>query len=185
MRELISGLESGNVPYFKAAHHYAEILASALKGKEHAAVRTLAEEFYNPERLYPYSRSLISLLKQKGYRIIIVSNSLIEVLEPLKKNLHADAVEGIILDQAKGVYTGRLVSEMHLENGKNIVIRKLGHDMKDSIGFGDSEHDIGFLSVVEHPVVINARKGLASHAMQMGWTIASPEDIIEKVRALV
>jgi len=43
--------------------------------------------------------------------------------------------------------------------------------MRDSIGVGDTESDIGFLELVDNPIAFNPNTTLAAHAKKKGWKI--------------
>ncbi|HEY4500389.1 MAG TPA: hypothetical protein VJH25_01205, partial [Candidatus Paceibacterota bacterium] len=43
--------------------------------------------------------------------------------------------------------------------------------LKGSIGVGDTESDVGFLGLVDHPIAFNPNYNLAKIARQKNWTV--------------
>ncbi|MBD3202915.1 HAD-IB family hydrolase [Candidatus Woesearchaeota archaeon] len=189
MNDLIKKLSYKKIPYLKAAHDYCLILGDGLKDINKQTIKKQAKMFFSEKKLYSYSADLVSLLKNHNYIILLLSNSLIELLGEVKDCLGADSVIGIELETIRGKYTGKILSEVHFEHGKSNSINRYlesnNIDLKDSIGMGDSDHDIGFLEMITHPVVINYRKELLAYAKKNNWMIADKENVLTKIKNII
>jgi HAD superfamily hydrolase (TIGR01490 family) len=189
LKDLMNKLKQKKIPYLKTAHNYCEILALGLKNKKKSTIVNQANKFFNKNNLYTFSKPLIELLKKNNYYILILSNSLEELLLQIKKYLDADKIIGIDLETKDDYYTGKINSEIHLEKGKQTIINKFirqnNFSIKNSFGFGDSEHDIGFLNLVENPIVFEPRKNLRKYALKNNWTIVNQKNIIKKVKNII
>ena len=54
-------------------------------------------------------------------------------------------------------------------------------DLRGSIGFGDSHHDLSFMRMVDVPVALNPTPELFKIAKKAGWIVHKPEDDTEKL----
>lgn len=129
---------------------------------------------------------MIAKLKGEGYHIIAISGSPLEVVEEYnQRHLHFEKVFGSVYETDKtGVYTGEAVFEPTKNKGE--VVRQYvaeNHLVLDgSYGVGDTESDISFLEIVEHPIAFNPNQNLKNAAVEKGWEIiVEKKDVIYKI----
>jgi HAD superfamily hydrolase (TIGR01490 family) len=137
------------------------------------------------DRTYIFADNLMAELKKKGYHIIAVSGSPIEIVEEYNKYLKLDAVFGSVYEtDDNGIYTGEeeFVPTVH----KGHVVRQYAAENKltlgDSYGIGDTESDAKFLEIVENPIAFNPNLNLKKIAESKGWRIVvEKKDVIYEI----
>ena len=127
------------------------------------------------DRVYRYTRDLISDLKKKGYYLLAISQSPKDMLDKFCHNLGFDKVYGRIYEIGPGNKLTGNVSDLHLiANKANVVKRAIEKEnltLQKSIGVGDSEGDYAFLELVETPICFNPSMILYRHAKRNRWKI--------------
>ena len=130
------------------------------------------------DRTYIFANRLIDDLRKKKYHIIAVSGSPIEIVEEYNKYLKFDAVYGSVYEtDENGIYTGNEAFAPTAHKGhvvKQYAVEK-NLTMKDSYGVGDTESDVKFLEIVDHPIAFNPNFNLKEIARERKWRI-----IVEK-----
>ncbi|OGI21849.1 MAG: hypothetical protein A2808_02805 [Candidatus Moranbacteria bacterium RIFCSPHIGHO2_01_FULL_55_24] len=134
---------------------------------------------FHAKRTYIFSEQLIKKLRKKGYRLIVISGSPLEIVEEYNRHyLKFDEVFGSVyaLD-ADGRYTGEATFEPSKNKGQIVedYIGRHSISLDDSYGVGDTESDISFLKLVEYPIAFNPNQNLKAVAEKEGWQI-----IVEK-----
>lgn len=141
---------------------------------------------FHAKRTYIYAEKLMKKLRAEQYHIIAVSGSPIEVVEEYNDHyLKFDKVFGSIyaLDDEKR-YTGEAFFEPSRDKG--MVVRQYIDEhqlsLADSYGVGDTESDIAFLQIVEHPIAFNPNQNLKSVAEKEGWQIVvEKKDVVYEI----
>lgn len=160
------------------------IYAKELKGCRQAdiieASRKVAD--FNKDRTYIYARDLVKKLRKEKYSIIAISGSPIEVIKEYNKYLKFDEVFGSVYEtNGKGIYTGKTIFEPVKHKGHLVgqYISEKNLTLDGSYGIGDTESDVGFLALVEHPVAFNPNLNLERVARRRGWKIVvEKKDVI-------
>lgn len=113
--------------------------------------------------------------QQAGRRVLIVSASPEEIVQPLASYLRAD---GAIASRPRIDGDGRYTGEVEFYSYgpfKAEAIRAVaadeGIDLSASYAYSDSITDLPMLEVVGHPVVVNPDRELARVAQQRGWEV--------------
>jgi HAD superfamily hydrolase (TIGR01490 family) len=142
--------------------------------QEHVAsiVRETLDEVVTPI-IFAEAVELIAEHQAAGRKIVIVSSSPFEVVQPLAEHLGAD--EAIAtraeLDES-GNYTGEL-SFYAYGSSKAVALREIarrdGIDLTESYAYSDSVTDLPMLETVGHPVAVNPDRDLARIARDRGW----------------
>ena len=132
------------------------------------------------DRTYIFANNLMAELKKKGYHLIAVSGSPIEIVEEYNKHLKFDAVFGTVYElDDNGLYTGEEAFAPTAHKGH--VVRQYAAENKltleDSYGVGDTESDAKFLEIVTNPIAFNPNLNLKTIAEKEGWRI-----VVEKKR---
>ncbi len=144
--------------------------------QEHVAsiVRETLDEVVTPI-IYAEAVELIDEHKANGRKVVIVSSSPYEVVQPLARYLGADdAIATRAKLDADGNYTGELSFYAYGPH-KATAIREMaardGIDLAESYAYSDSITDVPLLEAVGHPVVVNPDRDLARYAREHEWEI--------------
>ena len=114
--------------------------------------------------------------RSTGFGIVLVTGSFREVVAPIAEWLGADHALVAPLEEAAGVYTGRLSGEAMIGRGKFNAVRRylstINVPASDCYAYGDDRSDIPFLESVGHPVAVVSRSApLNVDARERGWPI--------------
>jgi HAD superfamily hydrolase (TIGR01490 family) len=150
------------------------------RGWDQARVRALVEETLTEviePIVFDEALSLMAHHREQGRRVIIVSASPTEIVEPLARYLGVDeAIASRPAVDADGRYTGA-VEFYAYGTGKAVAIRALaeaqGIDLERSYAYSDSVTDLPMLEVVGFPVAVNPDRELRRIANERGWDIRS------------
>jgi HAD superfamily hydrolase (TIGR01490 family) len=136
---------------------------------ETAVARTIQK---HSDMVYSYTRGLISTLKSQGYTLIAVSGSPKELVEQFASRYGFDLWVGQHWARKGNMFTGEIV-KTHTDKDK--IVRRLveehGLTIDGSYAIGDSEGDIGILSIVDNPIAFNPTRELIEAAQTNGWPI--------------
>ena len=134
---------------------------------EEAAQMVLAKRADN---VYVYTRDLIHSLKAQGYFLIAISGSQIELVEPFAAKYGFDAWVGQQWERGDEYFTGNIIKT---HTSKDVILKDLAkrHNLtfKDSYAIGDSNGDVGMLSIVDNPIAFNPTFELYEKAIENGW----------------
>jgi len=155
-----------------------EVLYSSYEGMSQDRLILLADECFEKvvkPALFPNARSLVQRCKAEGQEVVIVSGSLVEVMQHLADYLGADEVIANRLEFKGGKATGRLLRPVVAGPEKALLIRKHarehGHDLDHCFAYSDSYSDVPMLSVVGHPAAVNPDSKLERLANAYGWPV--------------
>jgi len=162
--------------------HYEDYIANvvrayqkAIVGKKKNLIVAASRQIIKEQKLqtYRYTKLLLGSIRGK-YFTIGISGSPLEVVTEYNKFLKFDKIYGweFGIDE-KGRYTKVILHEPSRYKKELIVRYAKGHglSLKNSIGVGDTESDIGFLELVDNPIAFNPNRSLAQIAKKKNWTI--------------
>lgn len=159
-----------------------------LKGRHVREIRQAARELLREQqhRVYIFTRDLVERLR-KTHRLVIISYSPREVVEEFKRVWRFDFTSGMPYAVRNQRYTGGL--EPGFVQNKKIILQTLvaqhGLTLQRSVGVGDTESDIDFLSLVRHPIAFNPNTKLYATARRRGWRImVERKDVIYNIPPL-
>jgi len=136
---------------------------------EKAARRVIKKRADN---VYVYTRDLIADLKARGYFLVAISGSQIELVEPFAKKYGFDAWVGQEWERGDEYFTGK-ITKTH--TGKDIILNRIIEEhnltLKGSLAIGDSNGDVGMLGMVDTPIAFNPTFELYEKAIKNGWQI--------------
>lgn len=135
------------------------------------------------KHVYRYTRDILKDLKKRGYYLLAVSHSPKIILDYFCPRLGFDKTYGIIYEvDSKNHLTGNVVDEYMILNKANIfnrVVLKQSLTLRDSVGVGDSESDIPFLTLVKKPICFNPSSALYQYAKKHHWkVVVERKDVI-------
>lgn len=155
-----------------------------LKGKKMRDVERVIKKVvsHHQDRVYRYTRDLISELRKKNYLLLAISNSPDTTVRLFSEATGFDDSLGRGLEVVDGRYTGwcmyngqRFPVDVKLDKPGMLEAYLHEHnitaDMKHSIAVGDSEGDLDILSIVGKPIAFNPSYELALIARRKGWKI--------------
>lgn len=123
---------------------------------------------------FPDAISRMRAHQARGERAIVVSASLVDLVEPLAQRLGLDGAIASRAETADGKYTGRVESFLH-GSAKADAVRAYaaehGIELGASSSYTDSRSDVQLLEAVGHPYAVNPDRALAKTAEARGWPI--------------
>ncbi|MFJ6841781.1 HAD family hydrolase [Streptomyces griseoluteus] len=155
--------------------HIYRLFCESLVGVSVSAVRRTAADVWATSRdgLFPYVRPLIGELKERGYRVALISGSPHEVVEEVASDLEVNTCQGAILEADGSTYTGRSTLLPGLPGGKTRVLRGFMRTccMQKSVAIGDSTRDLELLSRVGRAVAFEPDTPLQRAALRGSWPV--------------
>lgn len=152
-----------------------------LRGWNMGELRHLIERAWDARLKQKVNYHLFTLLKdhaKRGHTIVLVT----ETIHPLAAEFRhvfgmrtsLDTTLETTMRHRKRCYTGDIRCLCYHEK-KGELVRKLadrlGINLSQSYGFGDSVHDVPFLSLLGHPVAVHPETALAAIAHERGWPV--------------
>lgn len=165
-----SGKESFRAYEIKLVGIYEKLLSRLTLEQFEQAAQAVFDE--HKDQVYTFTRDLIKHLQAKGYMLLAISNSQIEIVSKIAKYYGFDDYVGSIYEHTDGRFTGK--STVHLHDKDQVLkamIVKHHLTLADSFAVGDSGSDIPMLKMVENPIAFNPDQKLFDEAKQHGWQI--------------
>lgn len=165
-----------------------DLYARFIRGCTPEDVRRASESVipFRVRQTYIFAEQLIQKLRSENYLLFAISGSPVEIVEAYNRDyLHFDTVIGSLYEIGEdGRYTGIASYEPSRDKGE--AARKLfaeyGIDFSGSYGIGDTESDVKFLELVEHPIAFNPNENLKKRAEANGWRIVvEKKDVIYEI----
>jgi len=162
------------ITYEKYQNTLVDILKNNIAGIKQETVKKYSKRLVKLQKsiYFDYTNKIIKRIRNK-YVLIAISGSLIETLEELNKHLKFDFVFGTQFEVKNGIYTG-IILEEPVKDKKSFLksfVKNNNLDMKDSIGIGDTDADIGMLELVDNPTVFNPDMELYKYAQKKKWKV--------------
>lgn len=110
----------------------------------------------------------------RGERAIVVSASLVDLVEPLAERLGLDGAIASHAEVRDGRFSGGIETFLHGAVKAEAVRRyaaENGIDLTASSAYTDSRSDIELLRIVGHPYAVNPDRALTAAAESHGWPI--------------
>ncbi|GAA3915866.1 HAD-IB family hydrolase [Litoribacillus peritrichatus] len=157
-----------------------EFYYSIFQGISVNRINELSHQWYLKARKTPnfFIEPVVDILnrhKDAGHGVILVSGSALPLLLPLAKELNVDGVISAPLEKIEGHYTGRLVSEPSIGQGKAKYIKRLLSDLQQDpslcYAYGDDVSDIPMLKTVGQAAMINPTKESTEICDVFGWNL--------------
>lgn len=127
----------------------------------------------NGNKIYVYTKRLLSELREKDYLLVAISGSQQEVAELFAKKFGFDDCIGSLYERDGGHFTGNVLR--FVPGNKDKIVREYikSHNLTlaDSYAIGDSEGDTSMLAIVDNPIAFNPAGGLLETAIANRWKI--------------
>lgn len=138
------------------------------------------------KRVYSHTRDLVKTLRAKGYFLLAVSNSPLDIVAPFCQDLGFNKVYARVYEtDAKGDFTGKTQYPDLISDKAKILKRAIAKEnltLTNSIGVGDSEADIPFLKLVANPICFNPNHKLYTCAKRKSWKIiVERKDVVYRI----
>lgn len=146
-----------------------------------SVVRETVDEVVTP-LVFAEGLAIMDDHKRAGRRVVVISASPEEIVEPLCRYLGIDDVIATRSEvDEDGRYTGRIERYVY-GAGKAEAMRELaeeqGIDLFESYAYSDSATDLPMLEAVGHPVVVNPDAALLAIAEERGWEVRRFESTV-------
>lgn len=148
-----------------------------VKGVRYADFEPVARRVvaFHKNRVYRYTRDLLRDLKKKRYYLLAISHSPKDMVHEFARAQGFDRFYGTVYEvDFKGLFTGKALHLDFIYDKARVlahVVAEHGLTLKGSVGVGDTESDIPFLKMVDHPICFNPNTGLYAHAKRHGWKV--------------
>ena len=167
--------KQGRLGYDDWCYQWGEVWAQGLKGQSTEKIAEHAASMFMDfkRNIYHVSYDIINHLEQTGYYVVCLSLGAFEVINLAAKELGMHKTYATRLASEKGIYTGKPSTDLHTPLGKEVLLQKImkEYDPANSIGLADSNTDIGFLKLLEHPIAANPSEKMLAYANHNNWKI--------------
>lgn len=125
--------------------------------------------------IYKEAMELINGHRQKGHRLVIISNSPIFFVKPMAELLEIKDIICTRVEVEAGMLTGRIIKPLCYGEGKKMYAQEWasqnGIDLAESYFYTDSYFDMALMKTVGHPVAANPDMRLKKAAISHNWPV--------------
>lgn len=149
-----------------------------LRGKDQQTVTALAwccfDEDIRP-RLAARGVERLRAHKANGALTVLLSGSLVDLIEPMREHVGADVALASRLRVVKSRFTGGLDGPHPYGPVKAALVQQLAGERLLELGasfcYADHHTDVPMLSLFGHPVCVNPTDKLRAVAQRLGWPV--------------
>lgn len=130
-----------------------------LKGASIDEISAVAEKM----PLMNGAEKAISELKNKGYKLAVISGSFENFANPIKEKLGLDYAYSNKLDEKEGIITGKVTGPLVEDSKYDVlcrIIEEEGISLEECAAVGDGANDISMLKAVKLGIAFNAKPAL-------------------------
>lgn len=190
IREIFRKYEKGiTYPYEQFAWDLVNAFGRGIKGQQKEVVEKMGEKFIHlhPEEKFSFTDRLVRMVKDKGYRTVVISGSPYEIVYPFSRSLGIDEIFATTYKIDNGIFIGEVLRNCAVNETKRQIIQKYFQendiDSELSAGFGNSHHDLAFLELVGYPVAVMPNQNLEIIAQKNGWLICKDKNkVLESIK---
>jgi len=165
----ISGADDNQME--EAAAFMSELVKGWQISRVHEIVAEALDNIVEPI-IYEEAEELFRIHHEAGRKVVIVSSSGTEVVEPIGQRLGADIVIGTQMAVEDGAYTGEILFYAYAENKATAMAdlaQEQGFDLDRCFAYSDSHTDLPMLEMVGYPVATNPDAELRDIATERNW----------------
>lgn len=183
VNRFVEQYKAGAISYENAVDGLLKVWAEGLAGQTYDAALNAAWRVYErPEAFFPYAKPLFQKLRPTHDTYLVSAQPGFSG-DVCRATLGATGLVGTEFELTDGVFTGEVERPLAHRQQKAEAVKELleryGHE--GSVGFGDSEGDIGMLELIEAPFAVSPTPGLTKEAKTNGWRIVDDHSILEAV----
>ena len=166
--------------YKKGVLDIFEFMRFALKplaANDMQTLQTWRQEFLDEcirPRILPKAQQLVEQHRQQNHTLLIITATNRFVTEPIAKTFGVDDLLATEAEMVKGRFTGEVRGTPCFREGKIENLRRWLATKQETLNhswcYSDSHNDIPLLSIVTHPVAVDADNELRRFAEHQGWT---------------
>lgn len=141
-------------------------------------LRQRAEELFEHHirpRLLPAAVARVAEHRNRGDRVVLVSGSLEEIVQPVAEHLDVDDIIAVRLRISDGAHTGELEGQPLAGQTKADAVSEYAAEnrisLSRSFAYADSLDDVPMLQTVGRPAVVNPGRRLLQIARARGWGV--------------
>ena len=113
--------------------------------------------------------------KKNNAIIVLLSSSLLPLVEIIKESLNLDYVIATSLEVSGDIYTGKIEKNVIYGREKTVAAKKFieNHNftLNNSYAYTDHFSDLDLLKLVDHPIIVNPDKKLFKVAIINNWPV--------------
>jgi phosphoserine phosphatase len=150
----------------------------ALRHMSEDRIAELGQEYFDDmleERVYERGRELVKQARRDGHRIVLLSEGIAQVIEPLVQALRADDFVCNRLEFVDGEATGKLHEPVIGGHDGGVWAREYaareGIDLTKSVAYAARGADLLLLSAVGRPCAVNPDFSLRGAARDADWPV--------------
>jgi HAD superfamily hydrolase (TIGR01490 family) len=125
--------------------------------------------------IYPAALEQVQQHQHNGDMVVLVTNSLREIVEPLAQHLQVSELIAPQLEKQENRFTGALLGGPLTDHRKAQAVarfaREHGLDLDQCYAYADSLDDVPMLESVGNPKAINPDRNLRRIAQRKGWEV--------------
>ena len=155
-----------------------ELMVKWLKNIPESTVQVFGEQLVNQKLITMLRPSILQKIKyhkKQGAYIVLLSAALPYICLPIAKHLKLDDVICSIMEIKNGLFSGKPLGKMCIEEEKEIRVKQYcldkTYNLSEAYCYGDSYSDRFALSIVGNPVGVAADKKLRKLAKIKRWTL--------------
>lgn len=189
--EVLAEHRSGAIGFASMATRAYQAYAAALAGRETAEVEAHARNLWASlrGRLFEFVPALISSLRARGYTIMLISGSPIEMIRLVADELEIPQAYGAVFSRDRGRYTGAIDLSSGVPGEKARIFaaatRELELDTPRCFAIGDSLTDVALFERVGLALAFEPEPELSTIAQSRGWPVATQANVLAQARALL
>lgn len=160
-----------------------------VKGVRYEDFKKVAAEVVEAQkdRTYRFTRDLVRRLRKRGYYLLAISHSPKLAVDAFCKTLGFSKVYGLMYEVGEGgKFTGGVMYQELIFDKAQVLLRAVEKEnltLKGSVGVGDTETDIPFLSIVSRPVCFNPNSKLYAAARRRKWeVVVERKDVVYRLQ---
>jgi HAD superfamily hydrolase (TIGR01490 family) len=145
---------------------------------DHRQLQAWREQFMRSKILpliTPPARALVEKHRAQGDTLLIITATNRFITAPIAAEFGIDHLIATEPEEIDGRFTGRVAGTPSYREGKverlAAWLQEHGKSLNDSWFYSDSHNDLPLMSIVTHPVAVNADPVLTQHARQHGWPL--------------
>ncbi|MBE9537982.1 MAG: HAD family hydrolase [Proteobacteria bacterium] len=159
---------------------YLRFALSSLKGQPGDVLVAWHREFMRTiiqPIMLPKAKALIAKHRDQGDTLLIITATNVYVTRPIAEALGIENLLGCEAEIVDGLYTGEPSGVPSYREGKvtrlNAWLEETGESMDGAYFYGDSQHDLPLLELVDNPVAVDPDETLRARAVAQRWPIVS------------